>query len=484
MNGSNRISNGFIKFIKTFLNVLVIAILLFSIISVPVCMFVYIRGYSNLFSVKELIWVFPAAIYTAVVFLIGKFLQNKKEYFLIISMILIEAVYVTFLLLFYNTQPCSDYTAIWNAAVEMSKGAFTDGLKNGSYMYIYNWQLGIAAFESIFVRLFGENFFALKIFCAIITAVNNYLVYKCCCVKFNKKVGVYAYVAATMFIPWMLSVPQFTNHHIGFTLLLISLLLINKNKWYTYLAAGVFIAFLNVLRPMGIILVIAAFCMAVYNMIKGRSWKSVAENAGKFVSLLLAFAVVITGFNVLFIKKEYTDMNISSARVQYFKFQKGLYGYEYPFEDYNKYGNIDSYNEAMKKELAETVKTNPAMVCKFVVEKMIRYFGLFDYQFEMTFDHDDNIWSKYPIKAFYSTSWFFYAFALIIAAVALIKRRKENDVDIFTVFFIGNTLVYILIEAFSSYRFESYYYIIMFMAVGFAMFADRIAKKTKNSEVK
>ena len=484
MKDSNRINDGFIKFIKCFLNVLVIAILLFSIISVPVCMFVYIKGYSNLFSVKELIWAFPAAIYTAVVFLMGKFLQNKKEYYLIISMILIEAVYVTFLLLFYNTQPCSDYTAIWNAAVEMSKGVFTDGLKSGSYMYIYNWQLGIAAFESIFVRLFGENFFALKIFCAVITAVNNYLVYKCCCVKFNKKVGIYAYVTATMFIPWMLSVPQFTNHHIGFSLLLISLLLINRDKWYTYLAAGVLIAFLNVLRPMGIIIVIAAFCMAVYNMIKGHSWKSVAENAGKFASLLLAFAVVITGFNVLFIKKEYTDMNISSARVQYFKFQKGLYGYEYPFEDYNKYGDIDSYNEAMKRELAETVKTNPARVCKFVIEKMIRYFGLFDYQFEMTFDHDDNIWSKYPIKAFYSTSWFFYAFALIIAAVAFIKKSKENDVDIFTVFFIGNTLVYILIEAFSSYRFESYYYIIMFIAVGFAMFADQIAKKTKNSEVK
>lgn len=426
MKDSNRINDGFIKFIKCFLNVLVIAIFLFSIISVPVCMFVYIKGYSNLFSVKELIWAFPAAIYTAVVFLMGKFLQNKKEYSLIIFMILIEAVYVTFLLLFYNTQPCSDYTAIWNAAVEMSKGVFTDGLKSGSYMYIYNWQLGIAAFESIFVRLFGENFFALKIFCAVITAVNNYLVYKCCCVKFNKKVGIYAYVTATMFIPWMLSVPQFTNHHIGFSLLLISLLLINRDKWYTYLAAGVLIAFLNVLRPMGIIIVIAAFCMAVYNMIKGHSWKSVAENAGKFASLLLAFAVVITGFNVLFIKKEYTDMNISSARVQYFKFQKGLYGYEYPFEDYNKYGDIDSYNEAMKRELAETVKTNPARVCKFVIEKMIRYFGLFDYQFEMTFDHDDNIWSKYPIKAFYSTSWFFYAFALIIAAVAFIKKARKT----------------------------------------------------------
>lgn len=477
MNSIKKVSGGFAKFVKALLNVLVIGILLFSIISVPICMFVYIKGYSWMFSVKELIWIFPAAIYTAVVFLIGKNLQNKKEQFLIISMILIEVAYVTFLLIFYNTQPCSDYTAIWNAAIEMSKGVFTDGLKNGSYMYIYNWQLGIAAFESILINLFGENFFALKIFSAIITAVNNYLIYKCCCVKFNRKIGVYAYVTATMFIPWMLSVPQFTNHHIGFTLLLISLLLINKNKWYTYLAAGVVIAFLNVLRPMGIILIIAAFCKVVYNMFNEHSWKGVAKNAGRFALLLLAFAVVITGFNITFIKKEYTDMNISSARVPYFKFQKGLYGYQSPFEDYNKYEDVDSYNEAMKENLVKKIKNHPISICIFVTGKMIRYVGLVDYQFEMTFDQNNRICSKYPVKAFYSTSWFFYAFSLIISIIAFIKKRKENDVDVFTIFFIGNTLVYIIIEAFSSYRFESYYYIIMFMAVGFAMFADWIDKK-------
>lgn len=471
--------NGFDSFIKKFLYFLVIAIFVFSIVSVPICMAVYMKGYSDIFSVKELVWFFSAIIYLAVVFLLGKLLQNKKDIVLIFSMLLIEAGYVTYLFLFYDTQPCSDYRDIWNAAVEMSRGTFTDGLKGGSYMYMYNWQLGIAAFESFFVKIFGENFFALKVFSAIVTAINNFLVYKCCCIKFNRKVGVYAYVIATMFIPWMLSVPQFTNHHIGFTLLLLALLLIDKDKWYTYMAAGILIGLWNVLRPMGVILVIAAFCMAVYNMINKHSRNAVISNLSKFAALFLTFAVVVVSFNVLFIKREYTDINLSSSRIPYFKLQKGLYGYNFPFGDYNKFGDIALYNEAMKQELTEKVKTNPVGICTFVAEKMVRYCGMLDYQFEMTFDHNSEVWTQYPIKAFYSTSWFYYAFALIIAVIAFIKKRKENNVDIFMVFFIGNTLVYLFIEAFSSYRFESYIFIIMFMAVGFAMIDEKISNKKK-----
>lgn len=484
MDASKGLWNGFDSFIKKFLNFLVIAIFVFSIVSVPICMAVYMNGYSEIFSIRELVWVFPAIIYSAVVFLIGKLLQNKKDTVLILSMLLIEAVYVTFLLLFYDTKPCSDYRAIWEAAVEMSRGSFTDGLKGGSYMYIYNWQLGIAAFESVFIKIFGESFFALKIFSAVITAINNFLLYKCCCIKFNRKVGVYSYVIATMFIPWMLSVPQFTNHHIGFTLLLLSLLLIDKDKWYTYMAAGVLIGLWNVLRPMGVILVIAAFCMVVYNIIKNHNRKAVIGNLSKFVALFLAFVVVVAGFNILFIKLGYTDISLSSSRIPYFKLQKGLYGYNYPFDDYNKFGDIVLYNDAMKQELTEKVKTNPIGICTFVAEKMVRYCGMLDYQFEMTFDHNSEVWTQYPVKAFYSTSWFFYAFALIIAVSAFIKKRKENNVDIFTIFFIGNTLVYLFIEAFSSYRFESYLFIIMFMAVGFSMIGDKISNKNKGLEVK
>lgn len=483
MNAKKRFFSGFDSFIGKLIRFLVIAIFAFSIVSVPICMLTYMRGYANLFSAKEVIWAIPAIAYCILVFLAGKFFQNKKEIWLIAAMVAVEAVYAGLLFAFYDTQPCSDYQGIWNAAVGMSRGTFTDGVTPGSYTYIYNWQLGIAAFESVIIRIFGEHFMALKIFNAVVIAVNNYLVYLCCRVRFNKRVAVYAYTGAALFIPWMLSVPQFTNHHIGFTLLLAAMLLIHKDKWYTYLFSGIIIGCLNVLRPVGIIVMIAAVCMAVYGMIKEHTFKAVLNNAGKLLSVVLAFVVVMSAFNVAFIKLGYTDINVSSARVPYFKFQKGLYGYNSIFEDFDEYGDIDKYNEAMKAELAETVKENPKRICVFVVKKMINYLGMFDYQFEMSFDHNDAIWSKYPIKAFYSMSWFQYLFFLVLALYAFWKTRKKREVDIFGVFFIGNTLVYLFIEAFSSYRFESYYYIIMFAAVGFDLILQRLSEKSGKKEI-
>lgn len=434
----------------------------------------YVKDYSNLFSYREIVWVFAALIYSAIIFYLGRFLSQKNEIIVCLFMIIIQGIYVVALILFYDTQPCSDYIAIWNSAVEMSKSQFTSGVEPGSYMYIYNWQIGIAAFESIIIRIFGENFLVLKIFSAITTAINNFLVYKCCSIKFNKKIGVYAYVTATLFIPWMLSVPQFTNHHIALTLLLTAMILINKNKWYTYLAAGVLLAICNVLRPIAVIMVIAAVCLLIYNVIKSHNIKAIKENVIKLVSLLLAFFVILQCFNGLFVKVGYTDSDVSEARIPYFKFQKGLYGYNTSFEDFFEYDNVDEYNDAMRQDLNGEITDNAKGVLVFIVKKMILFLGLFDYQFEMTFDQNSDIWSQYPIKAFYSTSWFLYAILLIIAAVVFWKKRKENNIDIFSVFFIGNTLVYIFIEAFSSYRFENYYFIIMLAAVAMYQISEKM----------
>lgn len=128
----------------------------------------------------------------------------------------------------------------------------------------------------------------------------------------------------------------------------------------------------------------------------------------------------------------------------------------------------------MRQDLNGEITDNAKGVLVFIVKKMILFLGLFDYQFEMTFDQNSDIWSQYPIKAFYSTSWFLYAILLIIAAVVFWKKRKENNIDIFSVFFIGNTLVYIFIEAFSSYRFENYYFIIMLAAVAMYQISEKM----------
>ena len=95
--------SGFDSFIRKLIRFLVIAIFAFSIVSVPICMLTYIRGYANLFSVRELIWAISALLYCALVFFAGKLFQNKKEIYLVISMLVFEAIYFVLFLVFYDT---------------------------------------------------------------------------------------------------------------------------------------------------------------------------------------------------------------------------------------------------------------------------------------------------------------------------------------------------------------------------------------------
>ena len=56
---------------------------------------------------------------------------------------------------------------------------------------------------------------------------------------------------------------------------------------------------------------------------------------------------------------------------------------------------------------------------------VVRYLGLFDYQFEMTYNHDVEMYTQYPVKALYSTSWFQYALLLILAFFGF-REYKQN----------------------------------------------------------
>lgn len=452
---------------------LIYGILGFSLFGFAVCIVRFPLAYPNQFSVREIVWIIPAAALMCGIYFAGRFFQNKKECRLVITMVGIEIIFGIVMILTYNTRPVTDYSNIWKGANEMAVNAFTDGITPGTYFYNYTWQIGITAFESIFVRIFGSDFTVLKIFNCILIIATDYIVYRLCKSQFGYKTACYAYVLSAAFMPWVMSIPQFTNHHIGILFLLSALWLINKDKWYTYLIAGVLTALLNVVRPLGIIVVLSAVCFAAYRLIKTLNWKYII----KIAALILAYMIVLTAFNRLFISLNYTDMNVSEARVPYFKFQKGLYGYDWPqtAEFDNDY---EAYNAAMKTELTGKITHEFPSVVVFVTKKMITYLGLFDYQFEMTYNHDMDFWTQYPVKALYSTSWFQYIAMLVISLYGAKKYfAKFGGIDIYQVFFIGNTFVYIFIEAFSSYRFESYFFLIILTAAGFSGIEKRISKK-------
>ena len=176
----------------------------------------------------------------------------------------------------------------------------------------------------------------------------------------------------------------------------------------------------------------------------------------------------------------YTDEYVSrSNRLLYHKISYTTYDSKIDghIADFNY--NYEAYNEAFQNEIIFMIKNHPVEITKNVVFKMIRYLGWFDYHFEMTYDHNEKVWKKYPIKAIYSAQWFQYVFYILIALYGYILYRRNNRTDIYQIFFIGNTLVYFFIEAYSTYRFISYFYILFLVGYGMSEFNDNYIVKSK-----
>jgi len=469
---------------------LLYAILASSILSAVICLVVFSIKHPDVFSILEFIWIVPGILLLLLIIVLSKVLQRIRESAFVAIMIALGCVISVAMIASYNTVPVVDYKAIWDSAVAMAQGTFLDGFNPSAYMYYYNWQLGIAAFESLFIRL-GATFFFFKVFNACLLMVICLIEYVLVKKRFGAKPARTVYILATLFLPWCLTIPQFSNHHIGLVFLLVALYLIEADTKLSWALAGILAACLNVLRPLGVIVFLSVVCVAFYQMVKTRQlFKPVI----KLALYSICFFAVIALFDSVFVAAGYTDAKISESRIPYFKFQKGLYAYsDELLNDLKEYDyDYDSYNAQMKQDLISTVTENPVRTAVFIANKMVRYLGLFDYQFEMTYNNDIPFYTSYPVKALYSTSWFQYIGVLALAMLGLKAYYKKYKFDVFQIFFIGHTLVYLLIEALSEYRFENYPLLLMLAALGIDSINEhprlfnprRMELRTQNSTTK
>lgn len=469
----NKIIRGADKTVAGF----VYAIIAFMLISVGVMMFAYVIKYSGTFSIVEVLLWFPVAVvYTVGLYFFAKRLVKAKDRIVILCVLGGASIIYLILLLTFDSKPASDWGAIWNQAQRIADGTF-DGADKTNYLYYFNWQLGMAVFEAGIIKVFGAHFVILKILNFIILNLISFLTYLVAKRIVGRTAAVYAFVFTAFYIPYLTSVGQFTNHQVSLCLILLAVYLISLDKYWTTALAGLALGVMNVFRPMGIIVLVACACMVVWKLI---STKKYADTLIKFAVIIACFIVVIVGFNTLFIKLGYTDMPVSSARLPYFKFDKGLNGYASPVDDLESFGyDYDAFNAWEKDNVIAALK-NPIGTTKFVVKKMLNFTGTFNWQLEMSYNHDMSIVTAYPVKALYATSWFTYLFLIIAAGIGYCYYRREHKrhVELLSIIFIGLILVYIFIEAFSSYRFEAYPFLLL-MAGYFAANKDKFVSDVR-----
>lgn len=433
----------------------------FTVISSVVTMVKYNASFPGEFNFSELPYILIGLAFTILVVVFFTSLRPQKRVGLVLPLSFVLAnIIAVVLLLITDTRPVSDYKNIWETALLMADSEFDiKSLNYYDYMYIYNWQLGISCVESLFIRMFGSNFIALQIFNILLLNLTLLLTYLLGKRFLDKTVSSYCVLALATFFPVIITIPQFTNQHLACVLILAILLLMESDKFWKWLVAGALIAVLNSVRPMGIILVLAIICYCGIILIKVGKKKTIRI----LLCVFLPYIACTTIINTVFIKFNYADSAISSAKIPYFKFDKGLTGYNFP--EVEKFNSIEEYNDWEKQKLIDRIKSRPLEVFGFMITKMIRYFGCFDYKVEMTFNHDNKIWNTPPIKNWVMFGWGQYIGLVIMALIGCIKNKKFNYCNPTFIFFIGITLVYIFIEAFTSYRYESYPVLIIMSAL-------------------
>ena len=452
-----------------------VGILVVSVLCFFPCVVIHIMKYPEFFSVAEFIWIVPTVLLVWITYILGAGIKLHTRYLspTLLAFICSNVLFLSFLLTF-DSVPTSDWTHVWSAANQMAQGTFTDGVNNGTYMHEIPYQLGFAYFQSLIIRCFGANYVVIKIFNLIMMNAMLWVVYHFSNRKANEQVAGYAIMAASLFLSWSMTIGVMSNHAIGFLLLYLSLYLYEKGKLWTCCLSGIAAACLHFVRPMAAIVLAAIVCYAIYRWIKGDKLKRLVSN---IVGFYIGFLAVCFLLDNLLLSLGYTDIYVSqSKRNIYHKITYSTYDSKVDgtIADYDY--DYEAYDKAYKAEIVDMITHHPEEITLGIANKMCRYLGLLDYGFEMTYNHDEAIWMKYPIKAIYSIQWFQYIIYLLIGIWGFIKYRKTHETDLYQIFFIGNTLIYIFIEAFTSYRFENYMYLLFLVGYGMSVIANKSQK--------
>ena len=218
------------------------------------------------------------------------------------ALFLVRFVLALFFILWLNSQPVQDFDTMYSAARQLAQGSRTY-LDN---IYFFNWayQSAFVAYEALIIALFGDCLFPLQLLNAVYLAGTNVLVYliakRFLAEKAAMTTGVlYAIYPAPLFLAGVL-----TNQHLS-VFLLYSALYLLLGKELTprrALGAGTIMALGNAMRPIGVIMMLAAVLWLLIRAAHKADWKHILYGAavafGYFsIGAALSALIVINGIN-------------------------------------------------------------------------------------------------------------------------------------------------------------------------------------------
>lgn len=405
-----------------------------------------------------------------------------------LALFLLRFLLAMAVILLVGAQPVQDFNTMYTAAQEMARG----GRSYLDNVYFYNWayQTGFVFYESLLLRLFGPGQLSLQVMNALWLGGIGALVYRIALRLMPRRAAVgvsvlYAVYPAPYFLAAVL-----TNQHIAaFFFYLAVWLLVRREElsWQRGLLVGAVIALGNVMRPIGIILVLAVLCWRLVRLLLAGKKGRTGREAAAMAATVLGYALVFSLASQLMVWSGLNPEGLSNNQPMW-KFVLGFNQESngtWNREDYENYLSLPAQqaDEAMREVVRERLlEAKPADLAALAVRKSAVMWGENEYMY-WGFGHLDGQKKIGPLTVDQYTQVlaqgdkgvYLAAFALALAgAVRLLFRGTGGRGGLLLSFLLcGYYAVHLIVEVQSRYRYFLMPTVFLLAGVGLGILLER-----------
>ena len=420
----------------------------------------------------------------AVLFLLYRFLRPMHAFPALLFMLRLAIALLVILLI--GAQPVQDFKTMYTAAEQMAQGS-REYLKD---VYFYNWayQTGFVAYEALVLRVFGQGTLPLQLMNALWMSGTGVLVY----LIGKRFLPERAAMAASLFYalypaPYFLAA-VLTNQHIAVFFYYLAVWLLVRKERLSFPAAalaGLCIAVGNVMRPLGVVVILALLCWAVVRLLQNGK-PLLGEGAAVGLTIVLYFAATWV-FSRVTVLSGLNPAGLSN-NLPLWKFLIGLNpasGGAWNQADYDYYYFLPAAQQEteMKAAILQRVSSGPLPLLKMLWQKTRTLWGSAEDMY-WGFGHLDQNARLLGVplaKLLQALKYADRGVFLLASALSLpalwngFRQRGERKVTLLLSFLLcGYFAVHLIIEVQSRYRYFLMPCIFLFAGAGLEDILQRL----------
>lgn len=380
--------------------------------------------------------------------------------------------------------PLSDCEMMYKFSEQLSSTAISNWHEafaaNKYYYDVWPMHVPFVIFQTICIRLFGHSIFSIQLVNMFFSALTCVFVAICAeGLSKSKRVGIIAGLFMTFNVTTLFMASFLVNQHVSTSFFVASVCVLIKKPFkkapLNYILSGILLAIGHLMRPEMYIVVIAVWCMLIYEMIRQclvkTQLKSILLVAIRGVVFTLAFSLVLNFANSVLMGMRWVDNSIIESKLGY-KFMIGLNQ-----ETEGRFKDSDyplAANDLAVKEVLQERISPPLATAKLMIKKLCFQFSSYNYWW-LQADKGGNL-RQFVINHIFEPITQAYMFLImLLALIALIKmiRCTDKRLSLLYIVYIGYLCAFAFMEVQQRYAYITIPVVTVLAALFFSSNAEK-----------